>query len=345
MDNTTQCNAIFLEKPKKAFIGSCEIPKELKQHEVLIKMLSASICETDLKIYDGSIKTKKLPIIMGHEGVGKVIAIGDNVVSVKEGDIVLIDPNIYDGTCNLCRKGLTNLCPSGGLLGRDIDGLFREYIILRETNLYRLPSSIDLNIAPLIQPLSTVVHAQKYINVNINDVVVIFGTGVTGLMHLQLVKARGGFTICIDKLQSRLEIAKKVGADVTLLSDENIERKILELTNEEGAEIVIDAVGHPDIAKQAIKILKPEGTLLQFGISTKEMQLPMYDLYFKEIKIQGVRSSTPIDFIDAIKVVLSGKVDLTPLVSMVLEFNEATEKFDYIIENKASIIRPIIRFT
>jgi threonine dehydrogenase-like Zn-dependent dehydrogenase len=337
--------ALVLEQPKKVAIRANEMLKEIKRDEVLIKMLSASICETDLKIYEGSIKAKKLPIVMGHEGVGKVIATGNGVTSVREGDIVLIDPNIYDGVCDLCRVGLTNLCPNGGLLGRDEDGLFREYVILKEQNLYKLPSNIDLRIAPLIQPLSTVAHAQRQINIDIGNVVVIFGTGVTGLMHLQLIKARGGYVIAVGRNQFKLEMAKKLGADITLLDNGDVWRKILELTDGKGADIVIDAIGHPDVAKQAIKILKPKGTLLQFGISSMEMQIPMYEIYFKEIKIQGARSSTSADFLEAIRITILNKVNLDIFCSTVLKFDEIPEKINYVIENKANIFRAIVTFT
>lgn len=336
--------ALTLKKPKHVeLVEHSGLPK-LGPREVLVKMKSVSLCETDVKIYKGHVKTKKLPIIMGHEGVGEVVEVGDKVTGLNPGDRVLVDPNVYDETCPLCRLGEVHLCINGGLMGRDFDGLFTEYTAVRDLNLYKLPNTIRDKVAPLIQPLSTVVHAHNLVNIKPGDTVLVIGTGVTGLMHIQISKKRGGQVIAVGRNPYKLEIAKRVGADYTvLLSGESI-NEVYKLTEGDGADLVIEAVGSPETLGLGFRLLKPRGTLLQFGISGDAFSYDMYSAYYREVRIQASRSSKPSDFIRSIELVRKGIIDLEPIVSMEAHFEDFLDVLEYVLENKSKILRPIIKF-
>ena len=184
--------AFQLTGKSKALIADIEEPKTENPDCTTVSMKALSICGTDAKIYSGGILTKKLPIIMGHEGGGVVDRIGDIVQEgLTEKSKVLIDPNIFDGTCGLCKAGLPNLCENGGLMGRDDDGIFAERIALHSEHLYPIPSSIKDEIVPLIQPLSTVVRAMGAIRIEPDDDVIIIGLGVTGLLFSRAVQTEG----------------------------------------------------------------------------------------------------------------------------------------------------------
>jgi len=326
-------------------IGECRVlVPSLGSRDILVKMLTASICMTDYEIYVGDVKTAKLPIVLGHEGVGRVVAIGERVSSVSVGDVVLIDPNIYDNTCSLCRIGKTNLCTSGGLMGRDDDGLFREYLVVDETRVYKLPPSVDSTIAPLIQPLSTVVHAQSLIEVKPGDKVAILGSGVTGLMHMQLAKLHGAQTIIITRNPFKARIAEKLGADMVLERDVAAAIKDVKEIFGGGADIVIEAIGAPAAVEAAIKMIRPGGTILLYGISTRDASINIYYAYFNEIKIQASRSSTTRDFIKAIDLVSRGKVDLKPYVTKVYTSRELIKAFEELELDKGKLLRHIITF-
>ncbi|MEM0318086.1 MAG: alcohol dehydrogenase catalytic domain-containing protein [Candidatus Nezhaarchaeales archaeon] len=336
--------ALSLLEPRRVAYTSYTVKEQLDSREVLIKMRSASVCETDIKIYEGEIKTAKLPIVLGHEGVGEVVRVGPMVSNISVGDLVLIDPNVYDSTCEFCRRGKQNLCPNGGLLGRDYDGLFREYLILPEHNVFKLPRNIDLKIAPLIQPLSTIIHAQKMIDVSPGDIVAVIGTGTAGLIHVQLAKARGARVIGVERDPFRMKMAKEVGADDVVFSDERAKDEIMRITDGQGVDAVIEAVGLPETFSLGWSIVKPGRPVLMFGISPKPLPIPGYDLYFKEIRVIGTRSSVASDFLDAIRMVSEGKVRFEPLVTSTVKFDEALDVFETIKREKTRMIRTMIMF-
>src|SRR5206468_4317286 len=130
------------------------------------------------------------PRIMGHEIAGEVVA-GAETGTLQPGDRVVIDPELYCGVCFHCRIGQTHLCPNGILLGRDANGGFAEYVTAPSTHVFPLPVSIESRHAPLIQVLTTCLHAQRRINTVAGESVVVYGLGVAGQLHTQLAKARG----------------------------------------------------------------------------------------------------------------------------------------------------------
>lgn len=338
-----ECEALYLFDSRKVGFDKRSVPS-LGPKDVLVKMITASICETDFKIYLGSIKTKKMPIVLGHEGFGEVVDKGDKVKHVDTGDYVLIDPNIVDNTCFLCRIGKSNLCISGGLMGRDDDGIFSEYIVIEETRVYKLPKTINRALVPLLQPLSTAIHAQNLIEIKPGDKVVILGGGVMGLMHLQLAKLRGAQTMVVELSPIRAKNAKKLGADIVLEQDVGIVTDKVKEIFEGGADTVIECIGIPQATEAAIKMVRPGGTILLFGISTKSSNIDLYQMYFYEIKIQASRSSSPKDFIEAIRLVSSGQIDLTSYVSKIVDFKNLPEAFEEIEKEKDKILRYIITF-
>ena len=331
--------ALYLVQPKITEIMEYKVDKP-KNNEVLVKMLSASVCETDWKIFEGEVKVR-YPRVMGHEGIGVVIEKGEEVRDLNEGDKVIIDPNVYDNTCPLCREGKFNLCIRGGLLGREYDGLLREYIVVPEYRAYKISDSISIEVAPLIQPLSTVVHAHKLISIKPNYNVLILGLGVMGLMHVQLSKLQGANVIGVSRSDNKLKIARELGADLVIKPEEFNEVKIKELINNELFDVIIDTTADPDLIRNSINALRPGGTLLLFGISTNNLNLPMYDLYYKEVKIVTSRSSLPGDFLDAIRLVSNNKVKLERLVSKRISFWEIG---DFQELRKGVEFRPIIFF-
>lgn len=321
-----------------------EIPEtQLQSSEhVLVKIDYTSICTTDLEIIHFAIPTKKLPIIIGHEAAGTVLQVGRDVKGVKTGDKVLIDPNIYDFTCATCRSGHTHLCLNGGLMGREVDGVFREIVAVHYRNLYPLPDRIPLQQAALLQPLSTVIHAHKRVKIDPGDVVLILGLGVAGLMFTQLTKLRGASVIAISSIPEKLEIAKRIGADYVLNRTEtNLLDKINEISDG-GVDIVIDATGVPDSVNTGFKSLKPHGTFLLFATRPGEVKLNAYDAYYKEITFYAARSSQPEDFKDSIKLVSSGKIDLGYLVSRSFSLDDIKAAVNY-FEDRAKVLKVVIK--
>jgi 2-desacetyl-2-hydroxyethyl bacteriochlorophyllide A dehydrogenase len=290
--------------------------------QVLIRVTHSGICGTDLKIYNGAIPVK-YPRIMGHEMIGDV-AEGSGDAAFKPGDRVIVDPELFCGACFHCRIGQTHLCPNGMLLGRDTNGGFAEYVTAPADHVFRLPDSIDSRAAPLIQVLTTCLHAQRLANISPGESVVVLGLGVTGQLHVQLAKARGASPVIgITRSAAKRELAEKLGADLTLASGEGTIQEVLEATEGRGADLIIESTGAMASLADAIHMARFGGRLLLFGIITAtEGALPFYQLYFKELALINARVAKSEDYPESISLVQRGIVRLEPLVSHVMPFGE-----------------------
>lgn len=289
---------------------------------VLIRVTHTGICGTDLKIFSGAIPVK-YPRIMGHEMIGEV-AEGSGDGAFNPGDRVIVDPELFCGTCFHCRIGQTHLCPNGMLLGRDANGGFAEYVTAPADHVFRLPDSIDSRTAPLIQVLTTCLHAQRLANISRGESVVVLGLGVTGQLHVQLAKARGaGRVIGITRSAAKRELAQTLGADLTLASGDGAVQSVLDATEGRGADLIIDTTGAIPSLAHAIHMARFGGRLLLFGIITAtEGALPFYQLYFKELTLINARVAKSEDYPESIDLVQRGIVRLEPLISHVMPFRE-----------------------
>jgi 2-desacetyl-2-hydroxyethyl bacteriochlorophyllide A dehydrogenase len=290
--------------------------------QVLIRVTHSGVCGTDLKIYNGAIPVK-YPRIMGHEMIGEV-AEGSSDTGFKPGDRVIVDPELFCGACFHCRIGQTHLCPNGMLLGRDANGGFAEYVTAPADHVFLLPDSIDSGAAPLIQVLTTCLHAQRLAKISPGESVVVLGLGVTGQLHMQLAKARGASPVIgITRSAAKRELAEKLGADLTLASGEGTIQKVLEATDGRGADLIIETTGAMASLADAIHMARFGGRLLLFGIITAtEGALPFYQLYFKELALINARVAKSEDYPESIDLVQRGIIRLEPLVSHVMPFGE-----------------------
>jgi threonine dehydrogenase-like Zn-dependent dehydrogenase len=191
-------------------------------------------------------------------------------------------------------------------------------------HVFRLPDSIDSRTAPLIQVLTTCLHAQRLASISPGESVVVLGLGVAGQLHVQLAKARGaGRVIGITRSAAKRELAQKLGADLTLASGDGTIQKVLEATESRGADLIIDTTGAIPSLADAIHMARFGGRLLLFGIITAtEGALPFYQLYFKELALINARVAKSEDYPESIDLVQRGIVRLEPLISHVMPFRE-----------------------
>jgi L-iditol 2-dehydrogenase len=331
--------AMVLRGPRD--LGLAEVSRPTPGHnEVLVRLTHAGVCGTDLHIFDGSIPVRH-PLIMGHEMIGKVVEGGGD--AFRPGQRVIVDPAIYCGMCVNCRAGQTNLCPNGSLVGRDSDGGFADYLVAPRSHIYPLPDAIDNQIAPLIQVSTTCLHGHRQIRIFPGQSVVVVGLGVVGQIHVQLAKAWGAYPVIgITRSEWKRNLAKQLGADVTLPSGPEALRGVLESTGGRGADIVIESTGVVQAMSDGITMARLGGTLLLFGIaSAKNAALPFYQLYYKELKIMNSRAAKGEDFPDTIDLVARGVLKLKPLVTHVLpmpELKKAIEMLETDEDHRMKII-------
>jgi 2-desacetyl-2-hydroxyethyl bacteriochlorophyllide A dehydrogenase len=289
--------AMVLRAPGELVLDEVAQPG-LGASQVLVRMTHSGVCGTDVKIYSGAIPVS-YPRIMGHEMVGEVVEAGDTH-AFRPGERVIVDPELYCGACFHCGIGQTHLCPNGMLIGRDTNGGFAEYVTAPRSHVFLLPDSIDSRTAPLIQVLTTCLHAQRQVNIFPAESVVVFGLGVTGSAE-------------------KRALAEKLGADLTIPGGDGAIQHVRDATAGRGADLVIETTGVLPSLSAAVGMTRSGGRLLLFGIITaKEGALPFYDLYFKELALISARVAKSEDYPSSIALVQGGMIRLEPLVSNVM---------------------------
>ncbi len=309
--------AMVLEAPNKLALRDVERPA-VEAGCVLVRVINTGICGTDQSIYYGGIPVN-YPLIMGHEAVGEVVE-GD----FSKGSRVIVDPVYFCGHCYQCRAGQTNLCPNGGLVGRDRDGGFAEFVSVPKGNIYALPDNVGDREAPLIQVLTTCVHAHRMAKIFPGEAVVVIGLGVTGQLHVQLARARGAHPVIgITRSQWKRELAESLGADLTAPPGDAAHKAILDATGGRGADLVIECSSKVSVLAEAMRLARIGGRVLAYSTYTeKHGELPFYDWYFKELQIINARAAKGEDYPASIDLVNRGEVKLEPLISHTVALRE-----------------------
>jgi L-iditol 2-dehydrogenase len=319
--------AAVLEAPEVVAVRDVPEPSTGHQTTATVRVDMAGICGTDVKIFQGAIPTQ-VPRILGHEIVGTIVA-GGTSAGYPEGSRVLVDPSRACGACRLCLADRGHLCPHGALLGRDEDGGFAEYVAVDQRRLHRLPDTVSLSEAPALQVLGTVVHGQTLVDVFPGQTAAVVGLGVSGLLHAQLLRARGVTSLVgVSRSPGKLELARALGISVAVTPDE-ASAAVADLTGGAGAGLVVESAGSLSALRQSVGLAAPGATVLSFGsITERTGGFPYYDLYYKELQIQSSRAARPRDYARAIALVGDGVVRLAPLVTAVYPLQDVATALD-----------------
>lgn len=304
--------AAVLDRPGSVAVRDVPVPAAAGR--ALVRVGQAGICGTDLKIAAGSVPVAPARVL-GHEMSGWVERPGPRA-AVPAGTAVLVNPAAFCGLCEECRRDLPHLCRDGGLLGRDEDGCFAEFVAVDEALLHPLPGSVTAGEAALLQVLSTCVHAQAELTLSRADSAVVVGLGVSGLLHVQLLRARGLTTIIgVTRSGWKRDLALRFGASAVATPDDAA-AAVAEATGGRGARVTIECAGSAATLAQAMRLAGPGGTVVMFGTTAPAADgMPTYDWYYKELLIRCPRAARPRDCDTAIRLCAERRLDLAPLVT------------------------------
>ncbi|MDE0238447.1 MAG: alcohol dehydrogenase catalytic domain-containing protein, partial [bacterium] len=231
----------------------------------VIRMEMLGLCGTDLSIVAGKIPVE-MPRVMGHEGIG-IVEVAGSAAAFRTGQRVLINPGLFCEVCGLCRRGYPNLCPNGGLLGRDLDGLFADYAAIDERQLLAVPEHVSSDALGVVQVLGTCVHAVSKAPVSPGDTAVVLGLGVSGQLIAQLLAAQGTRVIGVTRSEWKRELVLQHGAAAAVTPEQAAE-VVAEITEGRGPEAVFEAVGTVQTFSQAIELAGPAATVVFFVTTT-----------------------------------------------------------------------------
>ena len=286
-------NAVAKTKRKKG-MEFIKVPApQTSPREALIKVTLASICGTDVHIHDWTPWAQHRftpPRIIGHEFVGKVEKIGNEVTQVKVGDRVSAESHISCGDCYQCKNGYSEVCKNLRLLGVDHDGAFAEYIALPEHVLWKTDPDIPDKWATIQEPFGNAVDTVLAEDVSAKTVLIL-GAGPIGLFATGIARASGASLIIVsDPNNYRLNISKKMGAHIALNpGKQDITPIVLEATNNNGIDVVLEFSGNTQALNQGLKVITPGGRVSILGIYERRVNIDLNkDIIFKKIRIYGI---------------------------------------------------------
>ncbi|MCS7238565.1 MAG: galactitol-1-phosphate 5-dehydrogenase [Thermoguttaceae bacterium] len=329
-----------------------EVPTPVPgEGEVLVKVRACGICGSDVHGLDGSTGRRIPPLIMGHEAAGEVAAVGPGVRSVAVGEAVTFDSTVWCGECVDCRRGRVNLCEKRQVLGVACaefrrDGAFAEYVVVPERIIVRMPPGLSFLEATLAEPLAVAVHAVNRLGEVLGKSVAVIGTGIIGLLAVQVLKVAGCRRIlAVDRDQSRLSLASKLGAtDLFLVENsselEEIANKVVERTDG-GTDLAIEAVGLPETVVAAVKVVRKGGVVALVGNLRPEVPLPLQVVVTREITLRGSYASRG-EYQLAVDLLASRKVAAMPLISAVAPLEEGPQWFEWLRSGKLGLLKVIL---
>jgi len=324
--------AAVLHKPLDMRIERVGIP-EIGSHEVLVRMKRVGICGSDVHFYlEGRIGSfiVQEPLILGHECSGEVAEVGEKVTRLEVGQGVVIEPGFVCGKCQYCREGRYNLCREVQFYGAPpFNGAFAEYVTAPEQNVYPMPKGMSYDEGAMIEPLAVGMMAARMGDVTAHDIVAILGAGPIGQMSLQASRTYGALEVYVtDVIGYRLDYAGKYGAKAVIdAGRENVVERIMELTDKEGVDVVIEASGAIPAILQALEIVKPGGRIVFVGYPPKDVRFPVTKVILNELEIRGIHRYANV-FPTAIKAVSSGKALAKPFVTHRFPFDRILEGFE-----------------
>ena len=301
--------------------------------EVMVRVRAASICGSDLGIYDftPAYSGMVLPVVMGHEFSGVVEAVGEGVEGYAAGDRVLSRSVVSCGECRFCIAGMDNLCESSSLFGIHQDGGFAEYISVPQGLLYPIPEGMSFEEAALVEPLSNAVHFVNDITpVEPGDLAVVLGIGPIGLFSAQLLRLAGAEVLMtgISVDTERFEIAGRLGLEAVNVDEVDPVELVMERTMGRGADVAFVAVGAPSAVHQAVRLVRKRGHVTVVGIFPGDAALPMTTVVRREITLAGAYDARAENFEESIELIESGRIKAAELATHRFPLEEAERAFD-----------------
>ena len=315
-----------------------EVPDpQILDSQVLIKVKAVGICGTDLAIVKGDLPTP-IPIILGHEFSGEVVQVGSKVDKSWLGKKVTSEINTnIDFSCYYCQRGLYTQCISRKAIGIDINGALAEFIAVESYLIHEIPQDLSFEEATFIEPLAAAYQTFEMMPLSQDDKnIVIFGLGKLGLLLLQVARLKGLKIIAIDGSDKKLDLAKQFGADhlINRLNVSNIPTEIRHLTNNLGADIVLDSTGNPKALNDIIDSCKTRGKIHIKSTHGVETPINLTDIVVREILLYSSRCG-PFEL--AINGLKSGDIKVKSLITDIYSLRDIPSVFSTKKANKDTI--------
>lgn len=303
--------------------------------DALIKVSYAGICGSDLHIYNKGMFIQNIPETMGHEFVGVIEEVGKDVTGFQPGDVVISNPMVPCGTCASCRAGSYNTCEQLGFIGEVRPGCFCEYIAIGQETLIKVPAQADQEKVALAEPLAVALNICQRAAFRPEDRIALIGVGPIGLLTIAAAKALYGVRdiTAVDLSQSRLELAKKVGAN----------QVCSQLPDGSRFDKVLEAAGQPVTFNTAVQHVRANGFLYVVSIFEQDFVFDINTLVSGQVTLVGCNAYTMENLKDAVAAIAGGKVDVSPIISRVFDVTQCAEAFQLLNSKDKSVAKILFK--
>ena len=309
--------------------------------ELLVRVEASGICGSDVMEW---YRLDRAPLVLGHEIGGQVVAAGEGVEHFQEGDRVSALHHVPCNTCYYCLRGRHTICDTLRRTNFDPGG-FAQYIRLPAINVdhgvFRLPDEVSYEEATFMEPLACVLRGQTLANIRPGNSVLVMGSGIAGLLHVQLARALGaGRVIATDINNYRLEAARRFGAEATLHAEEDLPTRLRQVNQGYLADLVIVCTGATSAIIQALKSVERGGTILLFAPTDPGVSIPISinDLFWRtDVTLTTSYANSPADFQTALELIRSGTIPVRQMITHRLGLGETGLGFRLVAEARDSI--------
>lgn len=294
--------------------------------EVVVRVLAVGLCGTDHSIWTGA-RPVRYPLVMGHEFIGRVAAVGDGVTGLAVGAKVAVEPNYSCGQCALCREGNRNLCLARTAVGIDVDGGLGEQARLPARVCWPAPSDLSDDQLLLAEPLAVVTRAVGRGAAAAGETAAVLGVGTLGLLAIQVLRAGGLSVLAVGRSEGRLEVARALGAAAAVsTATGSAVAAARALSGREGVDLVIETAGSAEAVGQAVELARPGGRVVLTGLPHQPSAVEFFWVVRRELTIMG-SMIYQTEFPEAIRLLASGAVRTERLLTHRFSLAEAQDAF------------------
>lgn len=322
-----------------------ETPRPIAaEGQVLVRIMRIGICGSDIHVYHGKHPFTRYPVTQGHEVSGRIEAVGSGVEGLSVGQKVTIEPQVCCGHCYPCTHGKYNLCEELKVMGFQTTGTASEYFAVDAAKVTPLPETMSYDEGAMIEPLAVTVHAAKRFPELKGARVAILGCGPIGILLMQSCKALGAASVLVtDVSDYRLSVARSVGADYAVNTGEtDMEQALRDAFGSDKADVIYDCAGSDITMGQAIRCARKGSTIVLVAVFSKMASVDLAVLNDHELDLNTSMMYRHEDYVDAIRLVSEGKVQLRPLMSRHFAFRDYLKAYQYIDENREMTMKVII---